>query len=88
MLVYGAGDLGRRAVAELAGYPVKSLSLYDSDRKKQGQMLDGYRIGSPAQLKEKYGEGNGVVVPANNLSLAEIVDRVLQEGMTEIAIIN
>lgn len=88
VLVYGAGNLGRRAVAELAGYPVKSLSLYDSDRKKQGQMLDGYRIGSPAQLKEKYGEGNGVVVPANNLSLAEIVDRVLQEGMTEIAIIN
>lgn len=88
VLVYGAGNLGRRAAAELSGYPVKSLSLYDSDRKKQGLMPDGRRIGSPAQLKEKYGEGKGVVVPANNLSLAEIVDRVLQEGMTEIAIIN
>lgn len=88
VLVYGAGNLGRQAVAELAGYPVKSVSVYDSDQKKQGQMLDGYRIGSPAQLKERYGGGGGVVVPANNLSLVEIVNRVLQEGMTEIAIIN
>lgn len=88
VLVYGAGNLGRLAVAELAGYPVKSLSIYDSDKKKQGKMLDGYRIGSPVQLKERYGEGGGVVVPANNLSLVEMVDRTLQEGMTEIAIIN
>lgn len=88
VLVYGAGNLGRRAVAELSGYSVASLSLYDSDQKKQGEQLDGYRIGSPEQLKEKYYEGGGVVVPANNLSLVEIVDRVLQEGMTEIAIIN
>lgn len=88
VLVYGAGNLGRRAMAELSGYSAAGLFLYDSDRKKQGQMLDGYRIGSPEQLKEKYSEGGGVVVPANNLSLVEIVDRVLQEGMTEIAIIN
>lgn len=88
VLVYGAGNLGRRAMAELSGYSAAGLFLYDSDWKKQGQMLDGYRIGSPEQLKEKYREGGGVVVPANNLSLVEIVDRVLQDGMTEIAIIN
>lgn len=88
VLVYGAGNLGRQAVAELSGYPVKSLSLYDSDQKKQGQMMGGYSIGSPVQLKEKYSEGEGVVVPANNLALVEIVDRLLQEEMSEIAIIN
>lgn len=88
VLVYGAGKFGHRAVTELAGYPIASLSLYDSDQTKQGQMLQGYRIDSPMQLKEKYSEGGGVVVPANNLSLVEIVDRVLREGMSEIAIIN
>lgn len=88
VLVYGAGKMGRSAVMELSGYPVKSLSLYDSDQEKQGQTVAGYRVGSPMQLKEKYSEGGGVVVPANNLSLVEIVERVLHEGMTEIAIIN
>lgn len=88
VMVYGAGNLGRSAMAELAAYPIKSLSLYDSDQKKQGQMLDGYKVGSPAQLKGRYGRDGGVVVPANNLSLVEIVDRVLQEGISEIAIIN
>lgn len=88
VMVYGAGNLGRRAVAELSGYQVGSLSLYDSDEKKQGQQMEGYTIGNLVQLKEKYSEGDGLIVPANNLSLVEIVDRLLQEGMTDIAIIN
>ncbi|MCM1123836.1 MAG: glycosyltransferase [Eubacterium sp.] len=88
VMVYGAGNLGKRAAEELTGYQIKSLSVYDSDEKKQGQAMEGYRINGPTQLKEKYKECGGVVVPANNLALVEIVDMLLREGMTEIAIIN
>lgn len=88
VMVYGAGDLGHRALTELSGYEVKSLSIYDSDVKKQGKQMEGYRIGGPVQLKEKYNESDGLIVPANNLSLVEIIDRLLQVGMTDIAIIN
>lgn len=88
VMVYGAGNLGRKAVAELSGYSVESLSIYDSDKKKHGKILDGYMIGSLEQLKEKYNTGDGIIVPANNISLVEIVNRLLQEGMDNIAIIN
>lgn len=88
VMVYGAGNLGRKALAELSGYQPGSLSVYDSDERKQGCQIEGFRIGSLAQLKEKYAESDGLIVPANNLSLVEIIDRLLQEGMTDIAIIN
>lgn len=88
VLVYGAGNLGRKAVAELSSYQVKGLSLFDSDENKWGQKVDGYRVGSLTELEQSCRRDGSEIVVANNLSLVEIVDGLLQKGLTNIAIIN
>ncbi len=87
VMVYGAGNYGRKAIAELEGYTLGSLSLFDSDEKKWGQEVDGYKVGRLEELKEKYGQEDSLIVVANNRSLVEIVDKLIQDGMANIALI-
>lgn len=87
VMVYGAGNYGRKAIAELEGYSLGSLSLFDSDEKKWEKKVDGYKVRRLDELKEKYNRENSLIVVANNRSLVEIVDKLLQDGLVNIAFI-
>lgn len=88
ILLYGAGNLGRQAAKELLLYPINDFSVYDADPVKQGMDLEGYKIKDPAVIVDDYRKDGSVVVVANNLSLVEIIEMLLQKGIDRIALIN
>lgn len=88
ILLYGAGNLGRQAAEELLHYSINDFAVYDADPVKQGTDLEGYKIKDPAAIADDYKKAGSVVVVANNLSLAEIIEMLLQKGIDRIALIN
>lgn len=88
ILLYGAGNLGRQAAEELLHYAINGFSVYDADPIKQGTELEGYIIKEPKALIDDYRKDQSIVVVANNLSSVEIIDMLLREGITQIALIN
>lgn len=88
ILLYGAGNLGRQAAKELLHYSINDFSVYDADPQKQGTNLGGYKIKDPAAIVDDYRKAGSVVVVANNLSLVEIIEMLLQKGIDRIALIN
>lgn len=87
VLVYGAGNLGRKAVLELETYSVNSLRVFDADSNKWGNKIEGYEICSVETLYSIYKAGPCAVVVANCRSLVEIVEVLRENGIEKISII-
>ena len=88
ILLYGAGNLGRRAIVELQKYHPRSVSVFDADKKKAGTTLEGYAVMPADSLYAAYDAGESVVVVANQLSLTDIVTTLRANGVSRIAVIN
>jgi FkbM family methyltransferase len=55
VVLVGAGNLGRRALAELRGIGIEPLCVCDNDRRRWKASLDGCSILSPADAAAKHG---------------------------------
>jgi glycosyltransferase involved in cell wall biosynthesis len=87
VLVYGAGKMGKKAVKDLEQYNVDIVAIIDADLKKIGTDLEGHIV-NPVQFMEKfYCENDCTIVVANNNSLCDIIDMLLDKNIDEIAII-
>jgi hypothetical protein len=55
VVLFGAGSLGRRALAELRGIGVQPLCISDNNAKLWGSTIDGCPLLSPAEAARRYG---------------------------------
>jgi FkbM family methyltransferase len=56
LVLFGAGHLGRKVRAALAGSGFPVLAFADNDPGKQGTVLDGLPVLAPAQAAERHGD--------------------------------
>lgn len=87
ILVYGAGEFGKKALIEIKKCNVNSVRVFDADINKWGSSLEGAVIYPARNLFAVYHSEDCVVVVANNKSLNEIVELLCLNGIDEIAII-
>lgn len=87
VILFGAGDFGRKALDELVAYKANVVAVIDSDPMKKGMMLGKYCIESRNLLKSIYVSERHFVVVANNIHLKEMIKGLLDEGIGNIAII-
>lgn len=88
VLLYGAGDLGQKAVAELRDYEISSLLIFDADKNKWGKNIDKYKIRPPEMLYSEYSSKDCVVVVANCRALIEIVEMLYRNNINNIVLIS
>ena len=62
IVLLGAGNLGRRALAELRGIGVEPLCVCDNNRQRWGSTLDGCPVLSPSDAASRYGADSLFVV--------------------------
>src|ERR1700722_18733784 len=55
VVFFGAGSLGRRALAELRGIGIEPLCISDNNRRLWGSSIEGCPILSPADATARYG---------------------------------
>lgn len=87
VILYGAGNFGSKAMEELSQYHLKSLAIYDSDPRKWGRLFGEHRIKAMEGLLEEYTKNNSIVIVANNLALADIIEILVGMGINNIALI-
>ncbi len=87
VIVYGAGDFGKKAVTELQQYNVNSILVFDADLNKWGCELEGHVIHPARDLYASYRNRESVVVVANNSALIEIVEMLCLNNVEKLAII-
>lgn len=87
VLVYGAGDFGKKAVVDLKNYNTNSIMVFDADVNKWGSTLVGHAIRPAKDLYSEYYSTECVVVVANNNALIEIVEMLRLHGVEKMAII-
>lgn len=87
ILVYGAGNFGKKAVENLQNYNANSIMIFDADVNKWGKELEGYAIQPAKDLYIAYHSRESIVVVANNNALIEIVEMLCLNGVKKIAII-
>lgn len=87
VLVYGAGDYGKKALIELESYNVNSLMVFDADPEKWGSRLEGHTVCPAKELYSIYYSGEYIVVVANNKALIEIVEMLQEYRIEKIVII-
>jgi len=87
VILFGAGEFGRKAFDELLGYGADMVAVADSDPRKYGSMLGSHAIISPDGMKRLYEAEGACIVVANNKSLEEMTERIMGQGMERIVII-
>ena len=55
VVLFGAGNLGQRALSELRGIGVEPLCLSDNNQKRWGSSVEGCPVVSPTEAAERYG---------------------------------
>ncbi len=56
LILYGAGNLGRRTLAGLRSFGQEPLALVDSDPAVQGRTIDGLRVESPIEAVRSHAD--------------------------------
>lgn len=88
VIIYGAGNNGVLALAELQKYQADIIGFCDADKSKQGTMLHGKQVFDYEMLKKVYAEhDNALVVVANHLCGTEMVQRLRNDLIYNVAII-
>lgn len=62
LVLFGAGNLGRRTLAGLRGLGIEPRGFVDSNKTRWGQELDGVKVFSPEQAAELFGDRATFVV--------------------------
>ena len=87
VILFGAGNFGRKAMGELLGYGADIVVVADSDPGKCGCMLENYVICAPEDIRQFYEAEQAFIVIANNKNLVEMTDQMLEQGMKRIVVI-
>ena len=88
VIIYGAGNNGLLALEELGKYKVDVLGFCDTDVKKQGNLVQGKRIFTYEIVKDLHVQNsNLIVVVASHLCGTEIVQRLKNDSIFNIAVI-
>lgn len=62
VVLFGAGSLGRRALAELRSIGVEPLCISDNNPERWGTLLDGCRVLRPSDATSRYGSDSLFIV--------------------------
>lgn len=87
VILFGAGNFGRKAIEELAGYGAEIVAVADSAPEKRGSRVGGNMVLAPDDIGRIYEEEQALIVIANNKNLEEMAEQMTVQGMERIAII-
>ncbi len=87
IVIFGAGDYGRKVFRELQDYNVTVAGIMDSDHAKRGQTFYGHIINLPEQMLGTCREKGWTIVVANHFHLPDMVDLLLKNEVEHIALI-
>lgn len=88
VIIYGAGELGKRALNELKNYGAYIVGFCDRDKEKAGTTVCDVPVFNVERLLEYSKDDNEIeVVVANFYSLVSIVKMLEQKGIWKISII-
>lgn len=88
VVIFGAGNYGKKVLQQLKKYDVMVVAVIDSDPLKQGSLFYGYTIQNPSIIYEIYKESRPIVVVANHFHLEEMVNTLLENKVDNIALIS
>lgn len=88
VMIYGAGNYGQKALAELKTYGACILGVADTDRRKRGLNLGGFAVMSVEEMVEVCRTENVSVVIANYAHVVEMADTLFRNGVERIRIIS
>lgn len=87
VILFGAGNFGRKAMEELGRYGAEILAVADSDPQKHGNMFGSHVIIAPGDIRQIYKAEQAYIVIANNRNLEEMTEQMMEQGMERIAVI-
>lgn len=87
VIIYGAGDFGKKAFRILQECGANIIAIADSSSQKVGTNFERYSIVSVDEIKRLSDSENATVVVANLFSLIEMVRKIESLGIKDIAIV-
>lgn len=87
IILYGAGDYGKRALAILNECDANIMAVVDSNVEKHGKTFGNYIIQSSVDIKSFYISDQTYVVVANHYHLTEMVKNLLDQKIDRLLII-
>lgn len=87
VILFGAGNYGRKALKSLVNCHANIIAVIDSDPAKFGNMIGEYRIQAAAEIKSIYKREDTCIVIANHQNLVEMVRGLLNQEIKNLAII-
>lgn len=88
LVLFGAGNLGRKTLAGLRRSGIEPLAFADSDRRLWGTTVDGTRVLSPSDAAQTFGQGAVFVVavwsPGDERRVSCIKGRLAEFGCRKI----
>ncbi len=87
VIIYGAGSYGYIALKKLQKYNAKILGFCDRDDTKLETQIEQYLIFDFNKLLQLYFKRKCIIIVANNKSLEEIINKLILNNISDIAII-
>lgn len=87
LIIYGCGKYGYTVYKEAIKANANIISVLDSDIKKIGQEFGNHHISYIEEITKYYNEDNTMVIVANHHNLVEMIEKIHQYGIGNIAII-
>lgn len=87
VIIYGAGNYGKKALRKLEGYCKRIIGFCDSDENKQGTYIAKYPVFGIEELCMYHKAQECIVVVANNKSLEDIINTLNSRGIQDIALV-
>ena len=88
ILIYGAGNYGRKVCRELQQYEVNIVGIVDSDVSKKGTLFENMEIMSTSDMLKECEKKEIYVLVANHFGLEQMVDYLQKNKITNIGIIS
>ena len=88
VVIFGAGNYGKKVFEEIRNYDANIVGVIDSDPLKQGTAFYNYSIQPPTELYETYTRNKPVIVVANHFHLEDMINTLLEHKISHIAIIS
>lgn len=83
LLLFGAGSLGLRSIEECKKIDAEILGFVDNNRTRRGEMLDGYPIYAPEDIKNF----QDIHILITSTYAGEIKEQLLEMGVGEVEVI-
>lgn len=86
VLIWGAGNYGHKSIIKVKDY-CENITVFDSDEKKAGTSIQGYPVQNVSSLPEYY-DNHSIVVVASQFYLLQMITKLNEWGISDIAIIS